>query len=82
MTCRPVRVPSGSRNASGTVPITRKPSERQSPIARSFVSTTALNWIAVEALGRGPADHGLAQGAAGAATGAGRVDHEARGGDV
>ena len=45
MTCSPVRLPSGRRKASGTVPMTSNPSDRHSAVARTLVSTTALNWI-------------------------------------
>ena len=36
---------SGWSNASGTVPTTSKPNDRQSRTAALCVSTTALNWM-------------------------------------
>ena len=43
MTCRPTRPCVAESKASGTVPITSKPTLRQSATARVLVSTTALN---------------------------------------
>src|SRR6476619_1972621 len=52
MTWRPTYSPDGRRKASGTVPMTVKPSDSHRRTAAVLVSTTALNWIARKPLRR------------------------------
>ena len=46
ITCRSAYDASGSRNASGTVPMISKPSDCHRRTAAVLVETTALNWMA------------------------------------
>jgi len=74
----PTRPSVGWSNASGTVASTSKPRERQRATARVLLSTTGVELDRPVPVRAGLVEHTLAEGAAGAAAGGGRVDHEAR----